>query len=149
MKIVSAETEPEIVIPKPGFSRPCFVVIKITPLPARDPYKAAADAPFNTDIDSISSGLISDRPLPISIEGFHISLLSAPVKLSIGTPSTTINGWFRPVTELLPRNWILEEPPAPLLERMICTPDTLPVKALAKLVSRACTKSSPFTSCMA
>ena len=37
MKIVSAETDPEMVIPKPSRLVPFFVVIKITPLPARDP----------------------------------------------------------------------------------------------------------------
>ena len=37
IKIVSAETEPEIVIPNPSRFVPFLVVIKITPLPARDP----------------------------------------------------------------------------------------------------------------
>ena len=37
---------------------PDFVVIKITPAFAREPYKAEAAAPFNTEILSISSGLI-------------------------------------------------------------------------------------------
>ena len=100
-------------------------------------------------MDSISSALISESPLPISNVGLSISLLLAPVKLSIGTPSTTINGWFKPVTEFAPRSWILEEPPGPLLERIIWTPETLPVKAFARFVSRASSNASPFTSCMA
>ena len=37
IKIVSAETEAETVIPKPSRFVPFFVVIKITPLPAREP----------------------------------------------------------------------------------------------------------------
>ena len=35
--VIAAETDAEIVIPNPGFSRPFFVVIKMTPLPAREP----------------------------------------------------------------------------------------------------------------
>ena len=50
---------------------PDFVVINITPLAARLPYKAAEEASFNTEIDSMSFGLISDTFPPI------------------GTPSTT------------------------------------------------------------
>ncbi|MPM55605.1 hypothetical protein SDC9_102402 [bioreactor metagenome] len=69
--MVSAETEDETVIPNPSFLRPVFVVIKMTPFPALEPYKAAADAPFSTDMLSISSGLISDKPLPISALGFQ------------------------------------------------------------------------------
>jgi len=39
-------------------------VIIITPLPALEPYRAVAAAPFNTVIFSISSGLISEAALP-------------------------------------------------------------------------------------
>jgi len=136
-------------MPRPSLFLPVFVVIKITPLPARDPYKAAAEAPFNTDMLAISSGLISESPLPISADGFQKSLLLAPVKLSIGIPSTTINGWFKPVTELLPRNCIFEEEPGPLLERIICKPETFPDNAFVTFVSRALTRSSPLSSCIA
>ena len=38
---------------------PLFVVIIITPAAAREPYIAAAEAPFNISILAISSGLIS------------------------------------------------------------------------------------------
>src|SRR5699024_12077864 len=78
----------ETLIPKPGFFVPVLVVIKIAPLPARDPYKAAAEGPFKTVRLAMSFGLISDRPFPISKEGFQKSLFDIPVKLSIGTPST-------------------------------------------------------------
>ena len=40
-------------------SSPFLVVMIITPLAAREPYSAAAAAPFNTDMLSMSSGLIS------------------------------------------------------------------------------------------
>ncbi|MNZ92839.1 hypothetical protein D3C78_1118800 [compost metagenome] len=97
----------------------------------------------------MSSGLISDIPLPISRVGFQKSLFVAPVKLSTGTPSTTTNGWFKPVRELLPLNTILEEPAGPLLERTTCKPATFPESALAMLFSLVSTRFSPFTSCTA
>ena len=82
--------------PNPCPAVPFLVVIIITPLLAREPYKAAADAPFKTLIDSISAGLIEDIPSPESNP--HVSALpSEPCErvveyvLSIGTPSTTIN----------------------------------------------------------
>ena len=43
---------------------PFLVVIKITPLPALDPYSADALGPFKTVTDSTSSGLISEIPPP-------------------------------------------------------------------------------------
>ena len=50
-----------------SFFLPDLVVIKITPLLARIPYKAAAVGPFNTVTDSISSGLILAAPLGKSL----------------------------------------------------------------------------------
>ena len=147
--MLSTVTPAFTVIPNPLCFLPDFVVIKITPLPAREPYNAAAEAPFNTFMDSISSGLISDKPLPISTPLLPQASSTPPVKLSIGIPSTTINGWLDPVNELLPRNTIFEEPPGPLLERTTCKPDTLPDNAFAILLSRAFTSSSPFNSCVA
>src|SRR5690625_2516531 len=117
MKMEDVPSVPEYVIPNPSRAVPDFVVIKMTPFPALDPYKAAADAPFNTDIDSILSGSKSPSPFPISMEGFQKSLLDAPVKLSIGIPSITIRGWLSPVRELFPRSTILEDPAGPLLLR--------------------------------
>src|SRR5690606_136517 len=52
--------------PMPCCALPDFVVIKITPLAARDPYKAAAVPPFRTEMLSMSSGLMLVRPSPIS-----------------------------------------------------------------------------------
>ena len=45
---------------------PRFVVIVMTPLPARAPYSDAAAAPFTTSTFSMSFGLISGR-LPLMI----------------------------------------------------------------------------------
>jgi len=53
-----------IVTPIPSLFFPPFVVIKITPLVPFDPYNAAAEAPFNTEIDSISLGLMSEAAFP-------------------------------------------------------------------------------------
>src|SRR5690606_33279307 len=70
---------------------PCLVVIKITPLPAREPY-IAAEASFNTDTLSTSFGFI--RSIPPAL---------------CGTPSITIKGsLFPPDRELIPRIRILE-----------------------------------------
>ena len=57
----------------------------MTPLPALEPYKAVAAASFNTEKDSISSGLILFNPV------------------EIGKPSTTINGWLLLLIETAPR----------------------------------------------
>ena len=43
---------------------PDLVVIKTTPLPAREPYKAAALGPFKTEMLSMLSGLISEIAFP-------------------------------------------------------------------------------------
>ena len=55
-----------IVIPSPFTVEPFLVVISITPLPALDPYKAAAFGPLRTEIDSTSFGLISEIPPPVT-----------------------------------------------------------------------------------
>src|SRR5690554_2449592 len=96
-------------MPVPSRDAPDLVVIRITPLAALDPYSAEAAPPFNTDIEAISSGLISPSPLPISAVGFQKSLLDAPVKFAKGTPSTTIRGWLSPVKELKPLKIIFDE----------------------------------------
>ncbi len=51
-----------MVIPRPLLA--FLVVIMMTPLAAREPYRAEAAAPFNTLMDSMSSGLISAAALP-------------------------------------------------------------------------------------
>ena len=44
---------------------PCLVVISTTPFAAREPYKAAAAASFNTSIERISAGLMSANALAL------------------------------------------------------------------------------------
>ena len=76
--------------PNPLDFVPFFVVIKITPFPALDPYNAAALGPFKTDIDSISSGLISTVVLPRSYPLYAEAVEGlSSVK---GTQSTINNG---------------------------------------------------------
>src|SRR5690606_38061931 len=118
-----------------------LVVIRITPLAALEPYKAEAAPPFNTDMEAMSSGFMSPKPLPISAVGFQKSLLAAPVKLAKGTPSTTIRGWLSPVRELKPLRIIFDEAAGLLLLFMICKPETFPTKAFAMLFSLASTRS--------
>src|SRR5882672_6650466 len=43
---------------------PFFVVIRIAPFLATDPYKEEAEVPFRTVMDSISLGLMSVMPFP-------------------------------------------------------------------------------------
>ena len=80
------------------------MIIK-TPSFAREPYKAAAVAPFNTVIDSISSGFILDKPsppsevlppprTPIELSEALLPGLVPKLVLSIGTPLITIKGEF-------------------------------------------------------
>ena len=59
----------------------------MTPLPARNPYNAAALGPFRTVTDSISSGLMSAAPFGKSTPPPEPAL--PKLLLSTGTPSTT------------------------------------------------------------
>src|ERR1035437_132610 len=110
---------------------PCFVVITMTPLAARDPYNAAAFGPFNTDIDSISSGLMSlitlPRSRPDDAELVNDPTLNDPSRLSLetGTPSTTNSGLLSPLIELDPGIVILVEAPG-VPEPVTVMPETLP-----------------------
>ncbi|EJW91787.1 hypothetical protein EVA_20107 [gut metagenome] len=70
-------------------SFPFFVLIKITPLAALAPYKAAADGPVNTEMLSISSGLKFAIP---SLEDLLSNALPSPSRLAwlpTGIPSIT------------------------------------------------------------
>jgi len=68
--------------PRPAF---CLVVMRITPLAPRAPYKAPAEASLSTDMDSMSLLLIEFR---------------SP---SNGTPSTTSSGEFEALIDPKPR----------------------------------------------
>ena len=90
---------------------PFFVVTRITPLDAREPYIARAEASFNTSIDSISPGFISIRLAPFV------------------TPSTTTNGSLFPIV-LTPRIRIFAfDPASPLV--VTITPAIFPCIACA------------------
>ena len=71
-------------------------MIRITPLAAREPYKAAAAGPLSTDILSISSGFISIKRLEVveaeRMEPSKAELPTTDEELSKITPSTTKSG---------------------------------------------------------
>src|SRR5690606_37400025 len=121
-----------------------FVVIKITPLAARDPYKAAAGPPFRTEMLSMSSGLMLVRPSPISRPPY---VPGVPwLALLIGIPFITYNGWLFPLSEPLPRMITRLGPEGPVDGLVAFTPAIFPESALPKLFSRALLKFSPPTS---
>ena len=70
-------------------SLPFLVVMITAPLAASEPYKAAAAAPVNTDIDSISSGLMSAIGSVVPRESNSDSDSRALRPENIGTPSIT------------------------------------------------------------
>ena len=79
---------------------PLLVVIRMTPPKACVPYNAAAEAPFSTEMLSISLGLISFR---------RDSWLEPPLSLLprtsllIGIPSRMMSGWLLRVMVDIPR----------------------------------------------
>src|SRR5664279_3542906 len=108
---------------------PFFVVIKIAPFLATDPYKEEADVPFKTVMDSISFGLISVMPFPKSCNAGPFP--PAPPVLILkslnGTPSITYSGWlFPPPITPNPRRTTLVEPPGVPLTVEISSPATFP-----------------------
>src|SRR5690606_3424031 len=100
---------------------PDFVVIMITPSFARNPYNAAAAAPFKTVIEAISSGLILCKPPPSSDLACPVSVV-----LLMGIPLTTMRGELSPPNDDCPRIRILDEPPGPLAGGEMLTPASLP-----------------------
>src|SRR5690625_1935275 len=112
----------------------------IAPFAPRDPYNAAAPAPFNTEILAISSGLISDRASPISRPPHWPP---PPKLLSTGTPSTTNKGRLFPKREEIPLRTTLEEPSNPVAAFEICRPATFPVREFTKLFCFTLFSSAP------
>src|SRR5690606_41268243 len=88
-------------------------------------------APFRTDIDSTSAGLMSDALLDSPLGEFGDST----VVLSIGTPSTTKSGWLSAdgFREFTPRITIRPLWPGAPPELVICTPATWPRRAPTRL----------------
>ncbi len=91
-----------------------------TPAAARDPYIAAAEAPFNISMFCMSSGLIS-AILFVGLSWFEAlppadaadtALRPAEIEeLSTYTPSIIYNGCVLPCIEVAPRNFIESPPP--------------------------------------
>ncbi|MNY01991.1 hypothetical protein D3C86_1345450 [compost metagenome] len=129
-----------------SFRLPFFVVTRITPLAALDPYIAAAEGPLSTEMFSISSGFRSWIRLPTSLPALPLTVeVVLMSELSIGVPSITYKGWLFPVMELMPRSSTRVEPPMLPPDEMTCKPATLPEMALRALVGRV-VSSSDFTS---
>ncbi|MNR03506.1 hypothetical protein D3C85_1194010 [compost metagenome] len=129
------------------FFEPFLVVIITTPFAASLPYKAAADGPLNTEIDSISSGLMFEIPSPVCPMPVNKSLGWVLVNEGMGIPSTTYNALLFPEIDFVPRITTLALPPTPEELALMVTPATLPTKLFTKLASFTLLTSSPLISC--
>ena len=119
---------------------PRFVVTKMTPLAARDPYMEVAAASFNTSIDSIDSGSISAKAfVPVKEE----------VMFVMGTPSITHKGELKSrcsaLKVLYPRRMVAV-PPLPGAPLMLETsnPATRPCNKLERFEVGTLIRSSPL-----
>jgi len=92
------------------------VVIIITPLEARDPYIAVAEASLRTETDSMSLGFTKERKLE----------LPDTFPLEIGIPSMMIRGSFEAFRDEPPRILIVAPEPGAPPEVLITTPGVLP-----------------------
>ena len=121
---------------------PFLVVIIITPLAARLPYSADAAGPFNTFIDSMSSGLMLLAPsLPLVAPK---SLVAWPCTvLSTGTPSITKRALLLPPIERFPRIITRVAEPGPDAPCVMTIPATLPESVFTKLASRTSVRALP------
>src|SRR5690554_4617961 len=104
-----------------------------TPLAPWLPYNRAALAPLRILMLSISSGLIAERPSPVSTPPHIPGWL--PLLFAIGIPSITNRGELSPLNDLFPLRTILVEPPAPEVLFLISTPAALPAILFMKLGS--------------
>ncbi|MNL56859.1 hypothetical protein D3C87_1803800 [compost metagenome] len=133
------------------FPLPLFVVIKITPALALEPYSAEAAAPFKTEMLSISSGFRFPTASPRSGALSHwlpelpfgLVLFKPTGLFSIGTPLITYNGWLVWLKLDTPRMSTLDAAPGPPEVELISKPATLPTNELATLFSLAWVKVSP------
>ena len=97
----------------------------MTPLEAREPYIAVAEASFSTSMLTISLGFIDARGLEFP---------SSEPEESIITPSITKIGWDVALRELVPRIRIVVLPPGVPVFACICTPAALPCNTWSTLV---------------
>ena len=122
---------------------PCFVVIRTTPLAAREPYKAAAAASFNTSTDKISAGLISANALALPTT--FVLPVSAKLPDCIGTPSTIYKGPVPEVMEFTPRICTIGACPTPAEGVVTLMPDARPCNIWSILVLGASFRDSALT----
>ncbi len=114
---------------------PFLVVMMITPLLAREPYIAVAEASFRMVMLSMFSGEIRPRAL---LEPFT-------VLPSMGTPSTTIRGALLAASDAPPRMRMLA-PPAGLPPSVVTTtPGLAPTSRSWAVEARPASISSGFT----
>src|SRR5690606_42113385 len=106
---------------------PLLVVISTTPLPAREPYRAAALGPFKTLMLSMFSGFKSEMGFPKSTRLSLPTWLMLFSELATGAPSITNRGWLSFTSDLVPRMVIRTDEPAPPEEVMV-TPGTRAAK---------------------
>ena len=127
----------KLIFGAPDFPR--LVVIMTTPFAAREPYWAAAAAPFITLRLSMSFGLISaKRFVPSVALGACPPNVSAncetdDVSLLTITPSITYKGSELPWMDFTPRKRTVIPPAGSPEFWVICAPGTFPCKALTKL----------------
>src|SRR5690606_33203768 len=129
---------------------PFLVVIITTPLAAWLPYKAAAEGPLSTEMDSMSSGLRLEMPSPVCPAPENTSLGCMEDNEGKGIPSTTYSALLAlaaALNDLVPRNITRVLPPMPEALLLMVTPATLPARLLMKLASFTVVTSAPEISC--
>src|SRR5690606_28153503 len=122
---------------------PFLVVTTITPFAPRAPYKAVADASFNTLTDSMLFG-------SILVNGLYDSIIeAASCPLPTTTPSITYRGFGVPTNDPTPRMAMMLVPPGcPLfVEKDI--PATRPFNTSSIEATGASSKSSLLTTVFA
>ena len=112
---------------------PFFVVIRITPFAALEPYKDAAAASFKTVIFSISLGLIEDIILNDLLSPLTGERATSPE--TTGTPSTTYRGSLVAFIEPVPLTRISNAAPGCPLLLFIVKPGVVPARACSKEVT--------------
>ena len=127
---------------------PLLVVMSIAPLPAHEPYNAAADAPGSTLIDSMSSGLMSATAsvLPAVLLPKY-DMLAGCMSAYMGMPSITYITFDGHVADLMPLITALTAAPAPPAVELTTRPAAFPVRELMMFASLCVTSSSAWIVC--
>src|SRR5207237_6056422 len=128
------------VMPPPALPR--LVLMMIAPFAASIPYSAAASGPLSTVTPSMSSEFksaarfVKSTPRLLNAVVELLSDASTPVltvRLSIGSPSTMMNGWLLLLIELTPRMTIEEYATGTPEVLVMSMPTTHQDKTLMKL----------------